>query len=170
VLRRLGLLLLASSCGYQAVYGGAEVEPIHLKLVRTRVPDAVASDEVLAGMREELARSGALQAGDGFPRAEVEVLLSDDASEAIAVKSGGPSARATGVSLVAHAWVVRTAGGPPERDTGDMRADDVIAVDEHSGALDLRANTFHESDALRAAGRRLGRALARKLTTVGPPP
>jgi hypothetical protein len=122
-------------------------------------------------MREELARLGALEAGDGYPRAEVEVLLADDASEGIAAVDGRPAARATDVSLVARAWIVRATGEPPESDTGDVRAEDVIAVDETGGALDLRASAFRESDALRASGHRLGRELADKLTraTASPP-
>lgn len=170
MVRGFGVLLLACSCGYQAVYGDSAAARLHVRLARTLVADSVASDEVLSGMREELARLGALAAGDGFPRAEVEVSLADDASEAIAVVDGGPAARATEVSLVARAWIVRASGEPRESDTGDMRAEDVIAIDETAGVLDLRASAFRESDALRAAGHRLGRALARRLTRPGAKP
>jgi hypothetical protein len=158
------------SCGYQAVYADSAAARLHVRLVRTLVPDAVASNEVLAGMREELARLGALEPGDGFPRAEVEVLLADDGSEGIAARDGAPAARATDVSLVARAWIVRASGQSPESDTGDVRAQDVITVDESQGTLDLRASAFRESDALRAAGHRLGRALARRLTRAGSKP
>ncbi len=132
--------------------------------MRSLIADSVASDEVLSGLREELARLGALEAGEGFPRAEVEVLLADEASEGIAAEHGAPVARATEVSLAARAWIVRAQGDTPESDTGDVRAEDVIAVDESTGVPDVRATAFHESDALRAAGHRLGQALARKLT------
>ena len=152
------------------MYGDSAAARLHVRLVRSLVPDSVASDEVLSGMREELARFGSLAAGEGYPRAEVEVLLAEDASEAIAAVGGRPAARATDVSLVARAWIVRAQGDAPESDTGDVRAEDVIAVDESGGGLDLRASAFRESDALRAAGHRLGRALADKLTRAGASP
>jgi hypothetical protein len=66
----IGFLLL-SSCGYRAAYGGGARERLHVKLVRTQIPDAIASEEVTAGLRETLARAGALEGGDGFPRIEV---------------------------------------------------------------------------------------------------
>jgi len=162
------LLFLAGgpSCGYRAVYATAAETRLHVKLVRTLVPDAVASDEVAAGMRDELALAGMLEPGDGFPRAEIEVLRSDEASEGIAALSGEPVARATDIGLVARAWVARAAGAIPEQDTGDLRAQEVIAVDETNGGAgmrDPRASAFHTADALRAAARRLGRKLARRL-------
>ena len=81
----------------------------------SRVPDAVASDEVLAGVREELARGGALASGDGYPRCEVEILRADEASEGIAAAPDAagrlqPQSRATRVGLVARAWVLRAPG------------------------------------------------------------
>jgi hypothetical protein len=137
--------------------------PLHVKLTRTLVPDAVAADEVATGMREELAREGALDGGDGWPRAEVEVLRADEASEGIAARSGAPQARAAEVSIVGRAWIALAPGASPERDTGDMRAATVVAVDESAGAFDLRASGFHHADALRSAARRLGQKLARRL-------
>jgi hypothetical protein len=136
---------------------------LHVRLVRTLVPDAVASDEVTSGMRDELAREGALDGGEGWPRAEVEVLRADEASEGIAVRGGAPAARATEASIVGRAWITFSPGASPELDTGDMRSAVVAAIDESSGALDPRASGFHHADALRAAARRLGQKLARKL-------
>ncbi len=165
---RCALLLLVggSSCGYRAVYATAAEARLHVKLLRTLAPDSVASDEVAAGVRDELARAGMLEPGDGYPRAEIEVLRSDEASEGIAASSGEPVARATDIGLVARAWVARAAGAVPEQDTGDLRAQEVIAVDETNGGAgmrDPRASAFHTADALRAAARRLGRKLARRL-------
>lgn len=157
------IFLLPLSCGYRAVYGGEGPEPLHVKLVRTLVPDAVASDEVASGVREELARDGALAAGDGFPRVEIEVLREDEVSEGITAGKSGPLARATDLGIVAHAWIARASGAPPERDTGDVRAEDVITVDESAGLRDPRSSAFHRADALRAAARRLGRKLAHRL-------
>src|ERR1019366_8605647 len=72
------------------------------KLVRTLIADVVASDEVAAGVREELARAGMLEGGDGYPRVEIEVLRASDtgdlrAAETIAVDEGpaGPDPRAS---------------------------------------------------------------------------
>jgi hypothetical protein len=151
-------------CGYRPVYGGDAPPRLHVKLVRTLIPDAVASDEVTAGLRETLARAGALEGGDGYPRVEVEVLRADEASEGIAAGSHGPVARATDVGITARAWIVRAAGATPESDTGDLRAEETLAVDENAGAPDPRASEFHQADALRAAARRLGRRLAHKVT------
>jgi hypothetical protein len=168
----LSVLLLAS-CGYHAVYGGSVPARLHVVLVRTLIPDAVASDEVVAGLRDELARAGALEGGSGFPRVEVEVLKADETSQGIAAGPNGPVSRATDVGLAARAWIVRAAGAPPESDTGDLRATETIAVDETAAgpgaSPDPRASAFHEADALRAAARRLGRRLAYKVTGEGAP-
>ncbi len=152
---------LVVSCGYQAVYGGASPGRLHVRVVRNLAPDAI--EEVASGMRELLARAGALAPGEGFPRAEIEILRTEETSEAITAGSVGPLARATDVGILARAWVVREAGAPPESDTGDLRADDVIAVDRNDGVLDARAAAFHDADAIRAAARRLGMKLGAKL-------
>src|SRR5882672_3681099 len=119
-IRTLALALGLAGCGYHAVYGGGGAARLRVVLVRTFVPDVVASDEVVAGLREELARAGMLESGEGFPRVEVEVLRADEASEGITAGAQAPVARATGVGLAARAWIVRAAGAPPESDTGDM--------------------------------------------------
>src|SRR5260370_37782406 len=103
------LSLAFSACGYHAVYGGTPSR-LHVVLVRTLVPDVVASDEVVAGLREELARAGALEPGEGFPRVEVEVLRADEASEGIVAGPSGPVSRATDVGLAARAWIVPAEG------------------------------------------------------------
>ncbi|GAC1551611.1 MAG: hypothetical protein NVS3B10_14080 [Polyangiales bacterium] len=159
----------SASCGYAPVHTGVADEHLHVVLAASRVPDAVASDEVLAGLREELARGGALASGDGYPRCEVEVLRADDASEGIAAASDAsgrlaPQSRATRVGLVARAWVIRAPGAEHERDTGDLRAFETVAV-----ASDSRAATFRHSDALRAAGRRVGQRLASRIMGLPSP-
>jgi hypothetical protein len=138
---------------------------LHVVLVTSLAPDAVAADEVVSGAREELARAGALEGGDGYPRMEIEVLRADEASEGIAAGASGPVARGTGVAVVGRAWV---APGPGEgaahvSDTGDMRAEESITVDQTLGADDPRASLFHRADARRAAARRLGRKLAARV-------
>jgi hypothetical protein len=172
---RLGTALLLTTalaaCGYRPVHGGggAQAEALHVVLSESKVPDAVASDEVLAGVREELARRGALASGGGFPRCEVEILRADEQSEGIAAVPDadgrlGPQSRATRVALVARAWVLRSPGAERERDTGDVRALETVAV-----AADARAATFRQSDALRVAGRRVGRRLAGRILGLPTP-
>ena len=178
-IHRLSLLVFLSSCaylscGYHAVYGGETPVRLHVKLVRSLVADAVAGDEVASGIREELAQEGALEPGDGWPRAEVEVLRADEATEGIEVRhtggaSGGaeaPVARGIDVGIVARAWISPTPGAAALHDTGDMRAVDLVAVDDAplgTEVPDPRAAEFHQADALRAAARRLGHKLGRKL-------
>jgi hypothetical protein len=172
----LALPFLLCSCGYHSVYAAGSPGRLHVKVVRALVADAVAVDEVASGVREELARAGALQGGDGYPRVEVEVLRADETSEGIAAGSTGPVARGTGVAIVARAWVTAEDGAAPQADTGDMRAEETIAVDDVetggvagtggtgvSASPDPRASAFHHADAARAAARRLGRKLGARV-------
>jgi hypothetical protein len=160
----LALVLSSSSgCGYRPLYGEAEGERLHVTLSRSLVADSVATDEVLSGIREELAREGALAAGEGYPRVEVEVLRADESSEGIAAVAGQPRARGTEVGLVARAWLVRAKDAPKERDTGDVRAMDAVTIDTREGKLDPRADALHHDDALRAVARRVGKRLAMRL-------
>lgn len=171
------LALLCPACGYHAVYGGADGERMHVVLARSVVADAVAAGEVVSGVREELAREGALAAGDGYPRVEVEVTRIDEASDAIAAGTGGqrdqggqvPVARATDVGVVARAWLMRSAGGAEERDTGDVRAlvleGATRANDETGGAVAAPSavDALRHDDAVRAAARLAGIRLARRI-------
>ena len=163
---KAGALLLAlvamsvASCGYHAVYASGEGARFHVVLVRSLVPDAVSADEVLSGAREELAREGALAAGDGYPRVEIEVLRLDETSEGISAPKGSPSpiARGTEVAVVARAWLVASKDAPREHDTGDVRAQDAITI----GAT-AQADSFQHADAARAVARRVGQKLARRV-------
>ena len=157
------LVLVAASCGYRAAYGGEGQARLRVKLVRSLVADAVAADEVASGVREELAAEGSLESGDGWPRAEIEVLRASESSEGVAARAGAPFARGIDVGIVGRAWIVPEAGAAHEHDTGDLRAEEVIAVDQTGGAADPLSGEFHGADALRAAARKLGRKLARKL-------
>jgi hypothetical protein len=170
---------MSSGCGYRAVYGDGG-ERLRVVLVRSLVPDAVASDEVVSGLRDALAREGALAGGEGYPRVEVEVLRADESSEGVAAPSAalggsvvsgttaaGPRARGTEEGLVARACLVRSRGGPCERDTGDVRAMDLVASDVTLGAPDLVADALHHRDARRVTARRLGERLARHVLGEG---
>jgi hypothetical protein len=168
----LGLCLLAlAGCGYRAVYGGEGGERLHVVLARAAVASAAAADEVTSGVREELAREGGLAAGDGYPRVEIEVTRLDEASDAIAVMGAPgaqlPAARATEVGVVARAWLVRAPGGEHERDTGDVRvlvATRATQASEATASASASAiDAFRHDDALRAAGRRAGIRLARRI-------
>jgi hypothetical protein len=159
----LSLACLGAGCGYQAVYAGRPGGALHVKVVRVALADPVTADEVASGVREELARAGALAPGEAYPRVEIEVLRADEASEGVRASPAGPQARATDVGVVARAWVVRVQGAEPQRETGDMRAEETLAVDEGDFAPDPRASAFHHADALRAAARRLGRALGARV-------
>jgi len=174
-------LLAVTGCGYRAVYGGG-TERLGVVLVRSLVPDAVASDEVVSGVREALAREGALSSGLGYPRVEVEVLREDEAGDGVAASSArlggsittggaatGPRARGVEVGLVARACLVRAKGGPCERDTGDVRAMDLAGTDltEATAAspavADVTADAFHHRDLTRGVGKRLGERLALRI-------
>ncbi len=67
------------------------------------------------------------------------------------------------MDLRARAWIARGPNGAPERDTGDMSAQESVTVDARGGTPDSRSELFHLSDARRAAARRLGHKLADKL-------
>jgi hypothetical protein len=170
-MRWLALSLVVSACGYRSIYAAGPPGRLHVKVVRALVADAVSADEVASGVREELARAGALEGGDGYPRVEIEVLRADETSEGIAVRASGPVARGTGVALVARAWVTAEEGAAPQADTGDMRAEESITVDEvvetagnvETGGPDPRSSAFHHADASRAAARRLGRKLGARV-------
>jgi hypothetical protein len=169
------LLLALASCGYHAVYGAGSPDRFHVALSRSLVPDALASAEVVSGAREALAREGAFQGGDGYPRLEIEVLRADESSEGIAAPDdggigasagGGPRARGTEVGLVARAHVVFAAGGPEARDTGDVRAMDLVASDFALGQPDPRLGALHHEDAMRLVAHRLGVRLALQILGV----
>lgn len=124
--------------------------------------------EVEAGLRSGLARAGALREGDAHPRVVVEILRIDARSEGIVVGSRGPAlggagaqgplSRGTRVGVWARAWIERAEGAGRERDTGDIQSADVMAVEG-----DARAEALRFDDASRAAARRLGERLARRL-------
>jgi hypothetical protein len=174
-MRRAGtlgpILFLLGACGYRPLYGHHDrvAAPLHVVLHASSVPNAAVSDDVVVGIREELARGGDLAAGDGYPRCEVEVLRADESSDAVAAgpeASGvrAPVARATRVAIVARAWVVRERGASPERDTGDVRVDEAMTVTN-----DATAASFQYTDGLRVAARRAGKRVGARLLGLPTP-
>lgn len=150
--------LVGSGCGYSSVRR-ADAERLHVALRSSHVADAVATDSVLAGIRSALSEEGALAAGDGYPRVEVEVLRADETSDGIQKGlSGAPIARATEIALVGRACVVQKSGAECLRDTGDVRVADTLSTPASSEL----AMVTH-GDTLRAAGTKLGRALGRRI-------
>lgn len=156
-------------CGYHAAFGGTDST---LRLAVTSAPLSVPYPEVLqaalAGARAELGRDGALAAGVGFPRLVIEVLRVDEAASGIAATPtpGGtvPLARGSAIGVTARAWVEERAGAERERDTGDVRRVDTVAQDGNSLVGGVAVD-----QAARAAGRRVGEALAKRALGIVEP-
>jgi hypothetical protein len=170
-------LLALASCGYRPLYAGDRAsERFSVVAAQALVADASVVSEVHAGVRSGLARGGALRGGNDYPRVVVEVLRIDAASEGVQAVPGGtrgatvgglpiapggplaPLARGTRIGVLARAWVERTPGGAHERETGDLRAVDVMQTE-----ADARLEAFRLDDASRAVARRLGERLARRV-------
>jgi hypothetical protein len=158
----LALACVSTSCGYRPLYGGERGDDRFCVVgVSPLVADAAVVAEVEAGVRAGLARGGGLRSGSGYPRVVIEVLRIDAASEGISAVPGTPTAplaRGTRVGVLARAWVERAPGGPKERDTGDLRAVDVMEAE-----ADPRLEALRLDDAARASARRLGERLARRV-------
>ena len=172
--------LLAVACGYRPVLGTGTDRHYHVALVENLVADAVVADEVLAGLREELARYGALLPNDGYPRVEVEVLRQDEEAEGVVAGSAGgtlsggggraeqqPLARGLRRSVVGRARVRPSPQDEPEGDTADVRVVDVLSNEDAKGGegtgTGVSAAFFSGADLSRVAARRLGRRLARRV-------
>ena len=150
------LALLLVSCGYRPLYGGPSPRALHVHLSRANVADAVVATEVERGVREALSREGALLAGEGYPRLDIEVLRIDETSEGEAATPFlTPQARGTRLGVLARAYVEAREGAPSEADTGDMRASELVT----SPVGDPKAELFGREDTLRAVARRLGQKL-----------
>jgi hypothetical protein len=149
---------LGASCGYHAVYGsGAPAGRLAVVPSGLTVSEPEASQAVLSGARAELARAGVLGAG-GYPRLVVEVVRLDETGAGILSPGETPLARGSTVAVVARGWVEERAGDPAARDTGDMRRSTLLAA-----GADPRRDAAGYRQALRAAGREVGRAVARRI-------
>lgn len=149
------------ACGYRPAYGETRPEQRLTVVAATpKVPRPVALQAALSGARARLSRAGVLGAGTGYPRLVVELVRVDEKSSGVqlGVDAQGrdlPLARGSLVAVTGRAWVELEAGGEAVRDTGDVRRVDRRGADE-----DPRAEAQLHKDAIRAAARRLGDALA----------
>jgi hypothetical protein len=153
------LELLLGGCGYAPAYDGSRPKQ-RLAVVAAphAIPQVSVLHEVMAGAREELSRAGVLTPGSGHPRLVVQVLRVDESSSGVAAVADVPLARGSTVGVVGRAWVEEGPGQEPARDSGDLRRVEWIS----SGATASDDASRHNA-ALNNAGRRLGRALARRV-------
>jgi hypothetical protein len=157
--------LLLIGCGYQPAYEARSVaERLSVAPADPRAPRSGVVHAALAGARSELSRAGQLASGTGYPRMVVEVLRIDEQSSGIAApppqpgQDRTPLARGSTVGVLGRAWVEREPGGSAQRDTGDLRR-----VETYGGGLDSVLESVRHDEAVRAAARELGRALARRI-------
>jgi hypothetical protein len=161
--RRAAIFILACACGYEPLYATPGGDAYHVRLANNRTASAMVAREVVRGVRDTLAKEGALAPGDGFPCIEIEVLRADETSEGVVqaqeIQGTEPRARATELAVVARGFVARRAGASTELDTGDMRVEDLTGapLDDPTREVWLR------EDALRAAARRLGGRIALRI-------
>ena len=154
----LGFALVQGGCGYHAVYSGDPPRgTLSVAVAKSSIPDPEIVQEVLGGLRSELARSGVLRAGRAYPRLVLEVVRVDERGSGIAAAGDAPLARGSRVGVVARAWV-EDRPGAPGRDTGDVRR----TADSAAGPTAL-GDATRVRDALRSAARDAGRALAQRL-------
>lgn len=151
--------LLAMGCGYRAVHGATPAGKLSaFAIVTTESTDAALSAELEAGARGVLGRAGALRGGAGWPRLVIELVSSELSETGVARLGNEPMARAMRARVVGRAFVEASASGPWERETGLVSIEENLAVE--SRAL---VESFREEAALRAASRRLGEELARRI-------
>jgi hypothetical protein len=147
----------ANGCGYRSALGptgGGERWSVAAAPFTTADVAAVAA--VLRGAREALARADAL--GDAaFPRLVVEVARVDEVPAAIQARGGAPLGQGSTLGVTARGWVEEQPEGPHLHDTGDVRRVETVeqGADAVRGALSA-------SEAIQAAARQTGQALARR--------
>jgi hypothetical protein len=152
------------SCGYHLGPTPRDpLGPFSLSSSSLRVPEAALAAAAEEGARAELARSGQLAPGRAPAEIEVELLRVDETSEGIAVgPQAAPLSRGVRVSALGRARLRRD--GHVVRDTGDVRASDVAAT-----ATGVAQAVVVGDEAGRAAARRLGETLVRKLLGMPDP-
>lgn len=161
----VGLLSLVGGCGYQQVYGGARpVGRLSLAMASSREPEGGAATAMMAGARAELAHSGLLASGNGYPRLVVELVRVDERGAGqrmtpnLTLGEAAPLARGGLVGVVGRAWIEERAGAEPASNTGDVRRASSFAAEAGPGL-----DALSREDSLSHAGRELGRALVKRL-------
>ena len=159
-----------TACGYAPAYGGERPgERLSVAAAPHHIPELEVIHATLGGARAELSAAGVLAPGSSRPRLLIELLRVDELSSGIAARNGAdgdriPLARGSAVGVVGRAWV-ELESSDISRDTGDVRR-----VEYFSASEDPRIDALRHSRALQAAGRRLGRALARRVLGDPEPP
>lgn len=149
------------ACGYHSALDRAPERRLAVVAAPFATPHAEAVQEVLNGVREELARAEALGTG-GYPRVVVEVVRVDELPAGIQAPNGEtPLGRGSNLGVTARAWVEEREGSTASLDTGDVRRVETVAQGADSVGSGLAA-----SDAIRASARRVGRALALRILRV----
>ena len=120
------------------------------------IPDLLAVQAAANGARSELASSGMLASGDGYPRLVIDVLRVDELSRGIRVQGGQPHAGAMSVAVTLRARIFAAGEREANSDSGDVRRAVQLAGDD-----DPRVDGAAHDSALRSAAERAGRAAAR---------
>jgi hypothetical protein len=156
-----GLLACASpGCGYQLAHAPRDpLGPFAVSIGPIHAPDAALAAEAEEGARAELARAGELGGRGATSEIELTLLRVDETSEGVALASPNlPLARAVRVMVTGRARLHRAGSSASERDTGDVRVTDATAR-----APSTQASFVGRDEAGRAAARRLGALLVRRL-------
>jgi hypothetical protein len=153
--------LALTGCGYHLVHAPADpAGPFAVVGGRAYTPDAAAMAAAEEGARAELARAGELASGASAAGViEVEILRVDEVADGITLAPGRPDlplARGVRVTAVGRARMRRA--GAVVRDTGDVRAGETVAA-----AGGAARGVAVGDEATRAAARRLGEILVRRL-------
>lgn len=156
--------LAACACGYRPAYGGtAPAARLSIKVAPSRAPESGALSAIIAGLRAELSRAGALSTDTGYPRVVVELVRVNERGTAQTLtadldgKPGIPLASGALVGVTARAWV-EIAPGQVERDTGDIRRTSAFGSQTNPGY-----DAAQREAALASAGRAVGEALGRRI-------
>jgi hypothetical protein len=159
----LGVLLLATACGYQPVRSG-QGERLAVRAATHALPELDAVQAALAGARSELGHLSALREDAGYPALMVEVFHVQERSSGIRKAPAiddTPLAQSSELTLSGRAWILDRAGGKARADTGPV----AITTSFASGP-DESTDRQRRDGALRRAARQLGRTLARRALGV----
>lgn len=156
------LPIALAGCGYQPVYGGQRPSTrLAVTAAPHRTAHMAAVQAALQAVRGGLSEAGVLRPGRAYPLVVVEVLRVDEKATGVrapAAGEPGPLGRGSAVGVVGRAWVVERPGAPPTRDTGDVRR-----VVRYGSAQGPRVDQLRYDEAVEAASRELGDALARRI-------